>query len=81
MQIEIGNNDLNPWLPGNGSFGLYNWRQNAVQGNPLPWTAPFTNGAKIGHCVELEQGSATVNGTLRSGSDLRLDNRRTRSAG
>ena len=37
-------------------------------------SAPFTNGAKIGHCVELEQGSATVNGTLRSGADLRLDN-------
>ena len=74
MQIEIGNNDINPWLPGNGSFGLYNWRQNPVQGNPLPWTAPFTNGAKFGHCIELEQGSATVNGTLRSGSDLRLDN-------
>ena len=46
MQIEIGNNDLNPWLPGNGSFGLYNWRQNVVQGNPLPWNAPFTDGAK-----------------------------------
>jgi uncharacterized repeat protein (TIGR01451 family) len=74
VQIEIGNNDLNPWLPGNGSFGLYNWRQNAVQGNPLPWTAPFTNGAKIGHCVELEQGSGTVNGTLRSGADLSLNN-------
>ena len=74
MQIEIGNNDLNPWLPGNGSFGLYNWRQNPVNGNPLPWVSPFTNGAKIGHCVELEQGSATTNGTLRSGADLRLDN-------
>ena len=74
MQIEIGNNDLNPWLPGNGSFGLYNWRQNVVPGNPLPWNAPFTNGAKYGHCVELEQGSATVNGTLRSGSDLSLNN-------
>ncbi len=46
----------------------------AVQGNPAAVDRAVHERREVGQCVELEQGSATVNGTLRSGADLRLDN-------
>ena len=42
MQVEIGNNDLNPWLPGNGSLGGLELRaRTRCRATRCRWTAPF----------------------------------------
>ena len=64
---------VNPSLSGHGGFGLYNFTINPVHTGDV-FSYPFVTGAKIGHCVEATVGAGNNTSTLRTGSDLSLDN-------
>ena len=64
---------VNPSLSGHGGFGLYNFTISPVHTGDV-FSYPFVTGAKIGHCVEATVGAGNNTSTLRSGSDLSLDN-------
>ena len=74
VQIEIGSNDLDPWLPGNGSFGLYNWRQNRSAAIRCRGSRPSRTARRSAIAWSWSRVRRRPNGTLRSGADLRLDN-------